>query len=181
MMRSHEDDIRALQRQLAAAQRTIQYHAVGARILQSEALCARAYNSQAQSIAASTATALTFDTEVHDTDDIWDVTYPTKFTCVHEGYYMAGGGWALAGASIDAARRMGVGVKINGTTQVGWNEIHTVSGLPANVSVATGAFWLSADDYVEIEAYHSFTGAKNTSVATSTNHTPSFGWIARLA
>lgn len=181
MKEYEKEELNHIRRTLEYQGRTIQYNQVGARITQSEAIGARVYNSLTQTLGTGAAAALTFDTELYDTADIWEGTdHPTRFTCRHEGYYMAGGGWAHATGGT-SAYRISISVLKNGTNILA--SQHDVTGVNTTyyLSVATGMIWLEAGDYLEITAYQASGGDKTISAATEANQAGSHGWIARIA
>lgn len=152
-------------------------------IHRTEARGCRVYNSATQTIAAGTNTALTFNTEVHDTDECWDSGSPTRFTAQRDGYYMAGGGFLLASGQITSGGiRLNCFTRVNGATYVGGgSDVNTVNGQDAVASCpGQGMFWLSTGDYVEIMAYNGFGTSKTVSAATATLQVNCYGWLKRV-
>jgi hypothetical protein len=149
-------------------------------INKSTALGARAYRSTVQSIASSTLVALSWDTQVYDTDGIFTPT-STQLKPTHEGYYQAGGSWELSSSQVAAAARMFIAVRKNGSVYLEANENHTISGVTSTVGVSTGMFYMNGStDYIEIVVYHVMGAAKNASAATASNQHYNCGWIARI-
>lgn len=175
------EEIRKIRQMLENLQRAMIIDPVMIRILQSEAIGARVYRSTAQSIPNTTLTALSWDTEVHDTADCWDIAQPTRLVAPFDGYYMAGGSIELGASQVTAAARLFITVRINGTDYKGANENHTISGKAAVAGVATGMFWMNEGDYAEIIVYHDIGAAKNVTAATPTFHHINNGWLARIA
>lgn len=142
----------------------------------------RVYRSTNQSISHNTLTALSFSSEAHDTDGCWASGDPTKLYARHAGYYMAGGQihmtmGANAADVIAAVREGGANYKANqGMTAVANKEI--------SLAVATGMFWMDADDYVEIvvrQIQASGSAAVNVSQATAQYQQFNNGWLQRIA
>ena len=176
------EELNRLKRRFEEQNRTIQYSGVGARITQSEGIGARVYRSTTQSITQASVTPLSWDTEVYDTDGLWDVAAPTRFTCQHEGYYMAGGSVLLnASAGSWRAGRMFFGINLNAGTYVGAHE-HYINGSTFNIiDVTSGMFWMNKGDYITLDFYHDQVDAKTISAATAANQYYNCAWIARIA
>ena len=77
---------------------------------------ARVYNSAAQSITTSSATALTFDTERYDTDTIHSTSVNTsRLTCITAGIYIISGQMEFASNTVGLRE---VFIQLNGTTRI---------------------------------------------------------------
>jgi hypothetical protein len=144
-----------------------------------EACGCRVINTGTQNIDSATVTALTFNSEIYDTDGCWDAGSPTRLTAQRDGYYLAGGTWMLASGQNTAASRMQLAVKVNDTTWMGGNEMHTIANKGATVGCSSGMFWLSAGDYVELVAYHDEGATKAASAGSVTNQFCN-GWLMRV-
>jgi hypothetical protein len=153
---------------------------VVALIHKTEARGCRVYRSTTQSINTGTLTALSFDTEVVDTDGCWAVGDPTRLYAQRDGYYAAGGCWEMVSTQNTVASRILVLVRVNGTTAVAIGDNHTIANKTAAVGCAVGMIWLSAGDYVEIMALHDEGGARVTVAATATNQHMCAGWLMRV-
>jgi hypothetical protein len=153
---------------------------VVALIHKTEARGCRVYRSTTQSINNNTLTALSFDTEVVDTDGCWAVGDPTKLYAQRDGYYAAGGCWEMLAAQNTVASRILVLVRVNGTTVVGIGDNHTIANKNAAAGCSVGMIWLAAGEYVEIMVLHDEGGAKNTAAATATNQHLCAGWLMRV-
>jgi hypothetical protein len=138
-------------------------------VYESTALGCRACRSSAQAIAHNSWTAVSFNTEIHDTDNCFTATSSRMYTR-HSGYYMAGGNvqWQ---SSTDGAR--GIRVLVNGTTQL-VTQAYDVPDVPWSwyLSIATGMFWMDANEYIEIQVYQSSGASLNAEWAD--------GWLARI-
>lgn len=145
------------------------YLAYTSSIRESIPLGCRVYRNSTQAITGSQWNALSWNTEISDTDACWSAGIPTKMYAKTTGYYMAGGGCNSSGINIFAS------VRVNGSTYVTTNNAGTA------VSVCSGMIYLDADagDYVEICAYP----ASNCTIAagTSTNIYFNHGWLVRIA
>lgn len=139
----------------------------------------RVYGSFGLTIPNATFTALAFDEGVTDTANGWSVSDPTKFYATRSGYYNAGGGWALDASENTVASRLVVAVRANGTTYLARNDLSTIAGKTAYVSVTTGAFWLNAGEYIEIMAYHDQGGDRDALAATGTSQHNMNGWLTQ--
>jgi len=147
-------------------------------INKSTALGCRAYRSSAQSIGTSP-TALSWNVQVYDTDAGFAPT-STALYARHAGYYMAGGSWTL-NANATASHRMQIQVKLQGSTVLGANELNTVTGRKNTVGVATGMFYMSVNQYIQIYAYQSSGVALYAAAASATTQEKNSGWLMRIA
>lgn len=149
-------------------------------IHKTEAIGCRVVNTSTQTIPNATTTALTFNTVIYDTDSCWSAGAPTRLYAQRDGYYLAGGGWALASGQNTAASRILTAAMVNGIKQIAASEMHSKVNTALNVSVATGMIWLSAGQYIEIAAYHDEGASKTASAATSINEGLCCGWLMRV-
>src|SRR3990167_715880 len=142
-------------------------------------IAARVYNSGALSVLTNSSTALTFDSERYDTDNIHSVVSATgRLTCVTPGKYFIHGHitWAT---NADVDDRCVLFIQLNGAT-----NIASVT-LPRAAIMATRAmdqsigtiYDLAVGDYVELVAYQN-SGSTLTVSAVSKN-SPEFG-MARI-
>ena len=144
-----------------------------------EAAGCRVMSGATQSINSGSLTPLTFDTELNDPASCWAVDDPGKLYAPVDGYYLAGGMWTMTAAQNTAASRILVEVRLNGTTSLATNELHSIAGKAAQVNVTAGMFWMAAGEYIEILAFHDEGSAKNTSGGSSTNQWVN-GWLAKM-
>jgi hypothetical protein len=143
----------------------------------------RVYRSTAQSIAHNTLTALSFDTQVYDTDDCWVSSSPTRLTAKHAGYYLAGGQITMAMGATYGAEVLCV-ILVNGTNWKAAQQQNVAAGKSVGLAVTTGMIWLSVDDYIEIYARQIqdvASAAVNLLQATATYQQFNNGWLARIA
>jgi hypothetical protein len=179
MIEKLREDVNHLKRTLERLSRSLAWSGISLRILQSEAIGARAYCSTALTVPSATLTALAFDVEVWDTDGIWNASAPTRFTAARGGFYDAGGGFDMLAAQNTVASRLLVYVRRNGSDYMAASDNHTIAGKGATVSVSAGMIWLSAGDYIEILAYHDQGADKLLRAATAANQLYCHGWLAR--
>jgi len=119
---------------------------------------ARVYNSGNISIPNSTWTALTFDSERFDTDDIHSVVANTgRLTCTSAGVYAIFG--TVKFADNDNGQRA-IRIYLNGTTPIAQGQITAGVSTPDSLTIST-LYELSVTDYVELEAYQNSGGAVN--------------------
>jgi hypothetical protein len=133
---------------------------------------ARVYNSANISISHSATTALTFDSERYDTDDLHSTSSNTgRLTAPVDGKYLITGHirWDSSGYG----ERQLV-IKANGTYIARTNADSTSNA--EQMSVAT-VYELSAGDYVTLGVFQSSGGALN--VLAEGNHSPEFAmhWL----
>jgi transcription elongation GreA/GreB family factor len=142
------------------------------------ALC---YRSTTQSLTGSSTTTLSWDTEVSDTDGLWDAGAPTRFTIQHAGVYIAGGGINIEG--ITTSPRLVLTVYVNGSNAKASQGMRAENdvGYPTTLNVTTGHMVLAVNDYVEIKLYNSGSDTLTASAATANNYGMNFGWIDRIA
>jgi hypothetical protein len=141
---------------------------------------ARVYNSATISTTSGAFTALTFNTERWDTDEIHSTSSNTgRLTCVTPGIY------SITGHVLWAANATGqriVQIRLNGSTYIGGGDRRmaaTGGALTAQNAVTTHR--LAAGDYVELVALQESGGALN--VATPGANDPmspefSMTWIS---
>jgi hypothetical protein len=136
---------------------------------------ARVYNSGALSIANSTATALTFDSERYDTDTCHSTSSNTsRLTATTAGKYHIGG--AIDWAANDTGIRQCY-VRLNGSTIIAVQTTNN-TGAGNNCQMVVGTIYdLSATDYVELIALQTSGGSLN--VAANANYSPEF-YVQRI-
>lgn len=138
----------------------------------------RVYNSAVQSLATSTDTPITFNSERHDTDAYHDTATNTSRLTVPTGQ---GGtyiiGWTL-GYAANATGTRSVGVRLNGTTFINYDRRPAAGGGNPSHLVGNVVYRLAAGDYVELIGFQDSGGALNTVVGA--NYSPEF-WIQRIA
>jgi hypothetical protein len=156
--------------------------AIEARVVElihrTEARGCRVTSKATQSINDSTWTALSFDTEICDTDECWAVGDPTYLYAQRDGYYLAGGSWGLTSTSNTAACKMGIRISA-GSVYVLESEIFTLANKAVYITAASGMFWLAAGEAVRVFAYHEEGGAKSAAASSDTIHLTS-AWLMRV-
>lgn len=119
----------------------------------------RVYDSSNQSIPDSAQTAINFDGEEYDTDNMHDtVTNNTRITINKTGKYVI---WAGVGWAANATGIRQVNITKNGTTVLATNQTHSPNGINNfNMTQSTIAD-LTAGDYVECIVFQNSGGALN--------------------
>lgn len=129
---------------------------------------ARVYNNANISIADSTFTVLTFNSERYDTNSYHSTSSNTgRLTVPAAGKYLIIGQIAFAGG----AGVRGVQIRLNGTTTLASNFVNPVTGASTDLIVVT-EYELAASDYVELVVYQNSGGAIN--VLLGANYSPEF-------
>lgn len=121
---------------------------------------ARVYSSLASiSIANSTLTAVSFNSERFDTDNYHEgVTHPTRLTIPVSGYYVIGAClfWAAAGGGWRSVR-----IRVNGTQDIVENAFDSPGSADVIVQPLSTLWQFTAGDYAELYAFQSSGGALN--------------------
>ena len=135
-----------------------------------EGIGARVYNNANISIPDDTPTALTFNAERWDTDEIHStVSNTSRLTCKTAGKYLIIGN--IQWVSEDADTRRSVLIKINGTTYISTTD--SDSGANATSAQNTTTIYdLAVDDYVELFVLQASGGSLN--VRYNANMSPEF-------
>lgn len=130
----------------------------------------RIFNSASQSPANITETALTFDSERFDTDNMHSTSVNTsRITINTAGLYSIAGmmSWAANGTGIRQ-----IGIRLNGATYVALVLVAS-SGAGAATLMNVGTLYrFAVNDYVELVGYQSSGGA--LAVAVNGNYSPEF-------
>lgn len=136
----------------------------------------RVYNSSATSIANSTATALTFDSERFDVGAMHSTSSNTGRITIPTGC----GGIYSIGAHVqwasNATGARAVWLRINGTTIIAVDERSPFSGATITQSIVT-EYKLAAADYLEVVVQQTSGGSLNLNNASA--YSPEFwaSWI----
>jgi len=141
---------------------------------------AKAYATAAQSITHNTWTALTFETELYDTDAYHAAGTPSRMTIPTDGYYGFG---ANVSWSTNGTGQRFHGISFNGGTTVADYIVRqsgvgtgTGGGVPRHFNLS-GQAYATANAYLEVYVYQD-SGGTITAGGTSFG-TASF-WISRL-
>lgn len=114
---------------------------------------ARVYRNAAQAVTTGTHFPIPFDTEVYDTDGMWEgVTNPTRITCVTPGKYLITGVVAYAADTSQTERR--AEIRLNGTTYIAATQGSDFATTLVPALSVTTIYDLAAGNYVELCAYH---------------------------
>lgn len=118
----------------------------------------RVFNSTSVSIATSTATVLSFDSESFNSNNNHSTTInPSRLTCQTAGTYLIGG--QVVFATNGNGSRL-ADIKLNGATVIASQKTLSATSSPAMVHVVT-LYQLNVGDYVELEATQSSGGGLN--------------------
>lgn len=127
---------------------------------------ARVRRAAAQSIATgSTPTALSFDTEVYDTQGLWSSGAPTRLIAPISGYYAVAGFVQWATATFAAGNYRYADLAVNGATGISRDRSHPGAGTGDADNVASAVYFLNAGDYVELRAAHQDGASRNATGA----------------
>jgi hypothetical protein len=135
----------------------------------------RVYHSAAQSIGSGTSTALSFNSERHDSDGFHSTSSNTNRITIPAGM---GGKYVISGQVRFAANATGfreVSIRVGGATTIAIQDTLAVGGVPTILSITT-VYELAAGDYVELLAYQNSGGALD--VDSSGNYSPEFSIAA---
>lgn len=133
----------------------------------------------AQSIPATTWTALTWDTEDLDKNPDGSKNHstsvnPSRFTAVYAGWYLCGGGYvpALVGAGQRGARWAVNGTAVNASSVF----IPAVAATECHVPARSKRVYLNVSDYVELQVWQNSGGALNTGVLAESASSMTVAW-----
>jgi hypothetical protein len=138
---------------------------------------ARVYNSANISVANSTNTALTFNSERYDTGATHSTSSNTSRLTVPSG---GGGVYHIGGCAVFASNATGVRalwIQVNGATRIAQVAVPASSATDQGMHVSCD-YLLAAGDYVELACIQTSGGALN--VTASANYSPEFWfrWVA---
>lgn len=122
-----------------------------------------------QSIPNNTPTILSFSTEFFDSDSMWDIGAPTRFTIPYTGIYIMNVSfkWAQTTANRES------GFILNGATELDLKSAQN-SNVVAHPLNHTYMWYFTAGDYVEVIVFQN-SGAPLNIVADATN--PISAWM----
>ena len=127
--------------------------------------CCRVYNSGVQSIDHNTLTALTFDSERFDTDNIHStVANTSRLTCGTAGTYQITGNTQFDNSAAGQWRT--TSILLNGATLIGGVSTHRDATSQTRM-IATTLYKLAVGDYVELVMYQDTGGALNSEVVAN--------------
>jgi len=135
---------------------------------------AKVRRSTNQSIPNNVSTAIIFDVEAADTDDLWDAATPTRFHPQTAGLYFFRGGAIMVGA----AAQYEYTLLKNGTVEVARMGQINAPGASLTWEV-TGLDNAVVGDYYEFKVYQASGIAKNVTVVA--NIAPSFECVLVMA
>jgi len=136
---------------------------------------ARVYNNANISVADSTTTDLTFNSERFDTDAYHSTgTNTERLTAPVAGKYLITGNVRFAANATGFRQAVLI---LNGSTTIAATRQLAAGASVQNIMVVTTVFELAAGDYVTLRVFQSSGG--NLNVEAQTNYSPEF-MIARL-
>lgn len=139
----------------------------------------RVYRSTTQAIDTGVNTALSYDTEVLDTDACFAAT-SSKIYSRTNGFYIIGASAMMDNTQVDSSDKfLSLKLQLNGSVIVASMGIHSLNGKNAVISVVSGSY-LAKDEYFEAIWYHELGSTKNISAATATSQFYNCAWLARV-
>lgn len=136
----------------------------------------RCTRTASQSVPNNTSTAIAFNSELYDTDDIHDnSTNPSRLVCKTAGKYAIGG---TLNFSADSNGLRQIQIRRNGGNLIAVQRVGSVntSGPSHALSVST-VFNLAINDYVELEGFQN--SGSSLSIDLIADYSPAF-WMQRL-
>lgn len=150
----------------------------GLKLSSAESMGCRIGRSTAQSINSGALTAIQFDTEEWDTDDMHDnATNNTRITFNHEGKYVIGGAAAF---DDNVTGYRGLDILKNGATQLAADlrMTITVAGVDTYVATPVTCDYFVRGDYIELRAIQNSGGALNLAAVS---HLAPIFWAHRVS
>ena len=136
---------------------------------------ARVYNNANITLTNNTATALTFNSELYDTDAFHSTSVNTsRLTIPYDGYYRVTGNVRFAA---NATGQRQVRLLVNNTTIIGFTVIPTSAAANTTIIQVTSDYQFVASDYIELVALQDSGG--NLDVTSVAHYSPEF-WIDKL-
>lgn len=113
-------------------------------------ISAKVFLSHDVSLISGNGTLLPFNTEVFDTDNIYDnVTYPERFTVNTSGLYFIEGDVLF---EPDSTGTRNIMIVLNGTSQLAYNTVDASTSITGVTAVHCSALTnLNKDDHVELQ------------------------------
>ena len=137
------------------------------KIAGTSAIGCRVYRNSTQAITASQWNNLSWNTEVNDTDSCWSSGDGSKMYAKSDGYYMAGGGFAVSCTAY-------IGIFHNGATMAMNGQVAA-----SRFDITTGMFYMNVDDYIQIGVNP--TANVTVAAAGATTQYANHGWLVRVA
>lgn len=156
---------------------------VGGTIYCSGALLCRVYRSTTQNTTTGSYTTMSYDTELYDLDGCWASGNPTNLYAGHDGFYDCGAAINLDEGDSDTSVQLAAFVYTGGNSiRLANNNapLYATNLTDTRISVATGAFWMYAGDYVYFQVWQSSSGTRTIAAADATgNHYCNSAWLGR--
>jgi hypothetical protein len=144
------------------------------------ALGCRVTRGPSQSLGNGQQTAIAFDVQINDTapnDDCWTSSQPTRLYAREDGYYLAGGAITFKTAS-SRSGKMSIIVRRGGSNWIHAQSAHLHTVDDTTYSMATGMFYMTAGEYVEIVVYHTLGDGIQSYQGNGCEHCVN-GWLVR--
>lgn len=126
------------------------------------------FNGSAQGIPHGFSTTINFDTEIVDTDNMWDPGNPNRLTIQTPGYYKV---VAAVGFTAHATGDRQVGVRLNaGATFVAIANGRATGALTHREIAVADAYPMVAGDFIDVQAYQS--SGVSRDIEKGANYTP---------
>lgn len=128
----------------------------------------RAFHNTTQTVASGTETTIAFNSESYDTDTMHDnVTNNSRITIKTAGLYQVN--WAIILSNRTDYTNLGTYLRLNGTTVT---VIGNSGPIPGNAAcspqlIGSGTYKFAVNDYVEVRANQTNTGAASSTVSGS--------------
>jgi len=135
-------------------------------VLLSTALGCQVYRSTTQSISDDTWTAISYDTEIEDTDSCWSSGNPTRLVAGHDGCYVVSASFVIGAGGADD-RRIYAAIRKNGTDFVAQDMARSDAAAASVPRTITRVVELEEGEYVEICVLHDAGSAKNILAAST--------------
>lgn len=151
-------------------------------VRQSTPLGARVRRSTTQSVNTSSVTAITYDTEIADTDNCFTAS-DSKIYASTAGYYSAGMSIRYPNTSNNVAAYIAVFLRMSGSAFLS-AQSQTVTGTGTNVDLSTSAdfVYMAVGDYMEYCVFQTSGSAKNFNAAADNNsQQTNSAWLYRIS
>ena len=112
----------------------------------------RVISTATPSVNSNTWTALTFNSELADTDNCWSSSYNTRLYARRAGYYHIEGSAYLNTADANVWSYL-IGIRINGSSFVAIDRKPNVKSDEMGGPICVDMLWMNANDYAEIMVY----------------------------
>ena len=152
----------------ALEERSIEVPVWGDLVREDGAASCAVRRSTGQSINSGSLTAISYDTELHDTAGMWASGNPTRLVAPVDGFYVVTASLGALAAQVTSAFRFGLYLRVSGSRIIAaGGDPYTTSGADSIRAVA-GGDWLTAGEYVEVLCFHVKGSALTLTTTTAT-------------